>query len=144
MLRDRNLIPLSHQHQHALALCVQIDRAIAAGTGSTLAVLASSVVQQFDSEMREHFYLEEQVLFPVLSQFGTLCELVRNLIAEHRTLEVLRDQISEASDENRLADFARLLRLHVRKEEGVLFEEAQRLLSRQQLADIGMLLAVTR
>ena len=28
MLRDRNLIPLSHQHQHALALCVRLDRAL--------------------------------------------------------------------------------------------------------------------
>jgi len=27
MLRDKNLIPLSHQHQHALALCVRIERA---------------------------------------------------------------------------------------------------------------------
>ena len=27
MLRDKNLIPLSHQHQRALALCVRIDRA---------------------------------------------------------------------------------------------------------------------
>ena len=28
MLRDRNLIPLSHQYQHALALCVPIERAL--------------------------------------------------------------------------------------------------------------------
>jgi len=31
MLRDKNLIPLSHQHQHALALCVRLDRALQAG-----------------------------------------------------------------------------------------------------------------
>jgi hypothetical protein len=27
MLRDKGLIPLSRQHQHALALCVRIERA---------------------------------------------------------------------------------------------------------------------
>jgi hemerythrin-like domain-containing protein len=27
MLRDKSLIPLSRQHQHALALCVRIERA---------------------------------------------------------------------------------------------------------------------
>ena len=27
MLRDKSLIPLSHQHQRVLALCVRIDRA---------------------------------------------------------------------------------------------------------------------
>jgi len=26
MLRDKALVPLSRQHQHALALCVRIDR----------------------------------------------------------------------------------------------------------------------
>ena len=31
MLRDKNLIPLSRQHQHALALCVRIDRASPVG-----------------------------------------------------------------------------------------------------------------
>jgi len=31
MLRDKNLVPLSHQHQHYLALCVRLDRAIQAG-----------------------------------------------------------------------------------------------------------------
>ena len=31
MLRDRNLIPLSHQHQHALALCVRLDRGLKSG-----------------------------------------------------------------------------------------------------------------
>ena len=30
MLRDKALIPLSHQHQHCLALCVRLDRAIQA------------------------------------------------------------------------------------------------------------------
>ena len=31
MLRDRNLIPLSRQHQHALALCVRLDRDLKSG-----------------------------------------------------------------------------------------------------------------
>ena len=31
MLRDKNLIPLSHQHQHALAMCVRLDRALVKG-----------------------------------------------------------------------------------------------------------------
>ena len=37
MLRDKNLIPLSRQHQHALALCVRIERAIQAGEIDTQA-----------------------------------------------------------------------------------------------------------
>jgi hemerythrin-like domain-containing protein len=39
-----------------------------------------------------------------------------------------------------MLEFSRLLRLHVRKEETVLFEQAQRLLSREQLDTVGHLL----
>ena len=48
MLRDNNLIPLSHQHQHALALCVQIDRALAkisAGTYGTCEQCGNAIPQ---------------------------------------------------------------------------------------------------
>ena len=142
MRRDPSLIPLSHQHQHALALCVLIDRGLASATVSDrLPELAVIVVQQFDSEMRKHFQAEELVLFPVLSEFEDTTDLVRSLLAEHRTLEAVRDLVTESSDNDAIARFSELLRLHVRKEEGLLFEEAQRLLSAEQLVDIGKRLA---
>ena len=142
MLRDPSLIPLSHQHQHALALCVQIERGLAGATaGKGLAELALAVMQHFDSEMRNHFRAEETVLFPLLSDFESTRVLVRSLIDEHRSLEELRNGLGQAPDQHRIAEFAQLLRLHVRKEEGVLFEEAQKLLSREQLAELGERLA---
>jgi hemerythrin-like domain-containing protein len=142
MQRDRVLIPLSHQHQHALALCVQIDRSLAAGApANSIDVLARTLVEQFDSEMRSHFSKEEQVLFPAMSQFETTRELVTELVAEHRSMQTLRDTLKESPDKGAVAEFSAMLRLHVRKEEGVLFEEAQRLLTREQMDAIGKLLA---
>jgi hemerythrin-like domain-containing protein len=142
MLRDPSLVPLSHQHQHALALCVQIDRRLASATANDrVPELAAVVVQQFDSEMRHHFNAEELVLFPVLAKFDATTDLVRSLLAEHRTMEALRDVVNESCDTDAIARFSEVLRLHVRKEEGLLFEEAQRLLSPEQLADLGNRLA---
>jgi len=63
MLRDRNLIPLSHQHQHALALCVQIDRSLQAGTADVQA-LQAQIRTMFNLEIRGHFAAEEEALFP--------------------------------------------------------------------------------
>jgi hemerythrin-like domain-containing protein len=56
-------------------------------------------------------------------------------------MEALRDVVSESCDTDAIARFSEVLRLHVRKEEGLLFEEAQRLLSPEQLADLGKRLA---
>ena len=123
MLRDRALVPLSHQHQHALALCVQIDRALAAEPGTEmLQRLADTLVEQFDSEMRKHFAAEEDVLFPAMADFEHTRDLVAELLAEHRRLESLRDSIYQLKRGEDLAEFSSILRAHVRKEEGVLFE----------------------
>ncbi len=67
MLRDRALIPLSHQHQHALALCLLTERALAAAyTHGILRDQARNIVKHFDDEMRKHFDVEEEALFPAL------------------------------------------------------------------------------
>jgi len=71
MLRDKSLIPLSRQHQHALALCVRIDRASPVPQDD-LAAWQSEIVQHFAQEVRFHFAAEESVLFPGARQFAEL------------------------------------------------------------------------
>ena len=62
MLRDKNLVPLSRQHQHALALCVRLDRAIQAG-GVDLEAWQAEIQQIFEQEITFHFAAEEKELF---------------------------------------------------------------------------------
>ena len=59
MLRDKNLVPLSRQHQHALALCVRIDRA-APIAEPDLAEWHREIAQHFHAEIHVHFAAEEQ------------------------------------------------------------------------------------
>ncbi len=137
MLRDKSLIPLSHQHQHALALCVRIDRA-GRIPESALAAWQAEVAEHFRSEISVHFAAEEKVLFPEARRFSDLVPLVEELLSEHAAL---RSDFAQAevgrltSDE--LSMFAARLSAHVRKEERQLFERMQEWMGAEELADLG-------
>ena len=137
MLRDKNLIPLSHQHQHALALCVRIERASPIPDADLVAWQAE-VAQLFQNEVRVHFDAEERVLFPAARRIEELAPLVEELVNEHHELRTscARAGANEMSAAD-LAAFSRILSNHVRKEERRLFEQLQEFLSADQLATLG-------
>ena len=85
MLRDKNLIPLSHQHQRALALCVRIDRASPIAESDSAAWNAE-LQQIFRREIAVHFSAEEQIVFPAAGQFKELAALVEDLLVDHAAL----------------------------------------------------------
>jgi hemerythrin-like domain-containing protein len=133
MLRDPSLIPLSHQHQHALALCVMTDRSLAADPAqANVERLAQRCVDRYEVELANHFEVEEQVLFPAAP--STLTE---ELTADHRQLEVMISRLRQSPTADLLREFTGLLRSHVRREESELFEQMQRDLPRNQLDQVG-------
>jgi hemerythrin-like domain-containing protein len=137
MLRDPSLIPLSRQHQHALALCVRIERALQAG-GVDLTAWQEEVEQHFTQEIQFHFAAEEQVLFPKAKRFPELAALVEELSDEHRRLRECFARAHERSmDGGGLGAFASLLSGHIRKEERQLFEAVQKLVEADELRRIG-------
>ena len=137
MLRDKNLIPLSHQHQRALALCVRIDRASPIAD-MDFPAWQTEIAQLFQTEIEIHFAAEERVLFPAACEFGELAPLVADLLADHAWL---REGFSRVTAENPsavdLQALGQRLSEHIRKEERQLFERMQGLSSREQLADLG-------
>jgi len=137
MLRNKNLIPLSHQHQRALALCVRIDRAQPI-PAADLESWQSEIAQLFVSEVRIHFSAEEDVLFPSARRFPELIPLVDELTAEHAALRDLFSQadVRRMSSQTLLA-FAQLLSAHIRKEERQLFERLQHLMPSEDLDILG-------
>ena len=137
MLRDKSLIPLSHQHQHALALCVQIDRALKSGKPE-LDHWQSEVERLFRDEIRYHFESEEMVLFPTAERAGSLGPLVDELRVEHGLLRKYADAAAKrALTMAELQSFVESLSAHIRKEERQLFEELQKLLSADDLVRLG-------
>jgi iron-sulfur cluster repair protein YtfE (RIC family) len=137
MLRDKSLIPLSRQHQHALALCVRIDRASPI-SGSDLAAWQTEITQLFQSEIGIHFAAEERVLFPAAARISELAPLVGELLADHTDLRAafVKAEAHNLSAAD-LSDAARRLSAHIRKEERQLFERMQELLSQEELALLG-------
>jgi hemerythrin-like domain-containing protein len=138
MLRDKSLIPLSRQHQHALALCVRIDRASPI-PDADLRTWDEEIAQQFEAEIQFHFAAEERLLFPVARKFEELTALADELQAEHT---VLRNSFSEAEARKLtawgLSAFAERLSRHIRKEERQLFERMQELVKPEELAALGV------
>jgi hemerythrin-like domain-containing protein len=142
MLRDKNLVPLSRQHQHALALCVRIDRA-APIPESDLAAWQGEIAQHFRAEICFHFAAEEQFVFPCAQTFPELNLLVEELLSEHAWL---RERFAKAETQDmaavEIAEFARMLSAHIRKEERQLFERLQELMNDRELAVLGQKLDI--
>ncbi|MCZ2147568.1 MAG: hypothetical protein LC126_07315 [Bryobacterales bacterium] len=121
MLRDPNLIPLSHQHHNGLAPCVLTNRSLVKdGSPENLHRLANP------------FAIDEEVLFAALN-----ISLVARPRQDHRRLELLVDTLRQSPFEPPVREFTALLHSHIRIEESGLFEQAQQLLSREALDQPG-------
>jgi hemerythrin-like domain-containing protein len=137
MLRDKNLIPLSHQHQHALAMCVRLERALAKGAAD-LDAWQQEIAGIWEGEIRYHFEAEEKVLFPAAEKYAALKPLVKQLLSEHGTLRhFFALARSGRLDTGELKTFGETLSQHIRTEERQLFEECQRLMAAEELARTG-------
>jgi len=137
MLRDPNLVPLSRQHQHALGLCVRIDRGIGAEVVD-LEAWQSEIQQLFKQEIAVHFEAEEQDIFPAANRIPELKNLVQELKAEHVTLrELFTRAANRTLDEEGLRSLGEKLADHIRKEERQLFEQMQTLMSPEELHRLG-------
>lgn len=133
MLRDKSLIPLSHQHHNGLALGVLVRRALAEDAGpENVERQARRIVERYEIELTNHFAIEEEVLFPACP-----AALVSPLIEEHRRMEALVEKLRTEPSLAAVEEFLELLRGHIRREEDELFERIQRELPRETLDRLG-------
>jgi hemerythrin-like domain-containing protein len=137
MLRDKNLIPLSHQHQHALAMCVRLERALTKGAAD-LEAWQEEITHIWESEIRFHFGAEEKVLFPAAERYPELRPIVKHLLSEHGTLRgfFARAEMRRL-DRAALKTFGEALAQHIRTEERQLFQGCQQQMRPSEMAAIG-------
>jgi hemerythrin-like domain-containing protein len=142
MLRDKSLVPLSHQHQRALALCVRIGRAQPIPV-EDMEAWQAEIQQLFEQEIKFHFAGEDEVIFSAARQFSKLIPLVEELMVEHASLrELFCEAGARCMSPESLPTFAQQLSTHIRKEERQLFESLQQLMSAAELAHLGLQLRV--
>jgi hemerythrin-like domain-containing protein len=138
MLRDRSLVPLSHQHQHALALCVRIDRAMQSGEADLMS-WQTELGCEFKNEIAHHFLVEEQAVFPVAARFAELQALIEELLADHAILRTLFTRAASLQlNSTELEMLVERLAVHIRREERELFEGMQKVMPAEDLANVGM------
>lgn len=134
MLRDRALIPLSHQHHNGLALCVLTRRTLASDSSpASLAGATRRIVDRYELELVNHFELEEKELFAAAVEHLGPLPIVTELTAEHRAIAAMVEEMRDAPSPELLERFCALLTAHIRREEAELFEDLQRRLPRPVL-----------
>ncbi len=120
--RDASLIPLSHDHHHALVRVFEIRQALPLGNG--LERQARLTYEFYERDLVPHFRAEEEVLIPALRETGALDEAaLQRLLDEHRTLERLAGEL--VGNVEPLLPFADLLERHIRTEEREIFPAYQ-------------------
>ena len=137
MKRSDALIPLSHDHHHALDAALRLRRADAGTVGNAVA----SFLEFWERDGARHFAIEEQLVLPALPEtdetWRTATERIR---AEHAEIRARAARLATLGGEERLAVAAELgamLRDHVRFEERELFPMVEAGLSPADLDRLG-------
>jgi hemerythrin-like domain-containing protein len=143
MKRHKSLFPLSHDHQHGLALALKLKyskKPLSSSPEEEITVLKNELADKYENVLRKHFKLEEKYLVPGFEEN----KLMKQMLEEHRKLEGLYNKIVNNTEKLTLSQlreklnlFGELLDLHIRFEERELFPLIEKLLSEEQLKELG-------
>lgn len=140
--RHDSLIPLSHQHQHALALAVIIKRRWGREKGEDAwrEDMVEKIQNFYSAELIGHFDVEETILFPEMERYLGALKLVAELRGEHQNLRDLIQQLRprKAAPLEALDQFSTSIERHVRKEERQLFMEFEKRMPAAEAKRVGV------
>jgi hemerythrin-like domain-containing protein len=143
MKRHPGLVPLTHDHHHALAQARRLLLA-ARGEPSDQVAAARTFTAFFEHETRAHFREEEELLFPLLVENGReppeeLTTALMQHVRIHALVMSLRREVEEGStDASTLRAVGDLLKAHIRLEESRLFPLIERAVSDTALAALPL------
>ncbi len=138
--RHKGLAPLSRDHHQGLILAqlIKKDAPDYKDLPKTTSDKVKYTISFYKSELVKHFKNEEDILYPaVKNKSEEIDELFEDIFSEHKKIKQLMAQLE--SGENKtdiLNELGVLLELHIRKEERLLFEKIQNLLSEEELTQL--------
>lgn len=136
--RHTSLIPLTHDHHHALAMASRLINA-AGADAETRKATAHDFLGFYRKESLLHFREEEEVLLPPLLQHvEEVPEEVARVLVDHVRIHgmaaVLEESLAQgAPDGAQLKELGKTIRAHVRLEEDRLFPLIQELVPEAEL-----------
>ena len=137
--RHDSLIPLSHQHQHALALAVIIRRRFGMEMGKKhwREQQVEKIQKAWQAELKGHFEVEEGLLFPEMERHLGKIPLVEELLRDHASIHGLTKLLETSSEFPLLDGFSALLEAHIHKEERELFTEFEKRMPADEAVRLG-------
>jgi len=128
--RHESLIPLTHDHHHALHNA-RLLREAADGAEDERRAATDEFLAFFREYAVQHFREEEEELFPlVIDAPDAPSDAIARVLVEHVRLHALvRSLADDTSDPVAMRTLAELLRAHVRFEEDELFPAIERVTS---------------
>jgi hemerythrin-like domain-containing protein len=98
--------------------------------------------EQIKSELEVHTHIEETILYPTLRQYEELKELVLEAFEEHKQVKTLIREIEglvEGSErlDAKLTVMGENVEHHVEEEENEMFPKVEKLMSREELEELG-------
>ena len=126
MKRHPSLVPLSHDHHHALVEARRLRRS-SDGDEEARRTAAVGFLRFFSTETIRHFREEEELLFPALVDAdGSGDDLLVRALLEHQRIHALVAQLERGlthgeADASRMRELGKLLDVHIRLEERELF-----------------------
>jgi iron-sulfur cluster repair protein YtfE (RIC family) len=123
--RHESLIPLTHDHHHALAEARRLQLAAGRDTPDRVAA-ADTFLEFFGTETIGHFREEEEEIFPLVIDAAEAKDPLIRLLLDHVQIHGLvgRLQVELAGDgpsEDTMTAIASTLQNHIRYEEKVFF-----------------------
>ena len=124
-MRDEALMPLTHDHHHALAAARRLGLA-AKGDVEERTVRAGEFISFFRTETLQHFREEEETVFPLIVEAPEAEEVLGRVMLEHLRIHALVATLRRETDAGHpspatMETLAELLQDHVRFEEKVVF-----------------------
>ena len=139
MKRHERLIPLTHDHHHALAQARHLRMGAEAELDERIAALRR-FVDFYESDALLHFREEEEMVFPLVvdrpeAEPG-LTRLMMEHLRMHALVRVLRGQ-ADCPAAGTMNELATMLEGHIRFEEKTLFPLVERLAA-SELGDVEL------
>ena len=134
MKRHPALVSLSRDHHHALVIARQLRNAAT----QTASEATRAFLSHWDTEQKQHFRLEEELLLPAYAAHGAPDHpTVIRMLLDHMLIRRDADQLANAPRLELLHDLGARLAAHVELEEHELFPLIEQTIPEPELDALG-------
>jgi hemerythrin superfamily protein len=135
---------LKEDHQRVADLFEQLE-----GTTERAKKTRDELFRKVYQELDVHSRMEEELLYPILKKSEETREIANEAVEEHRVVKQLLKELDVSNKGNeewsaRLTVLKENVEHHVEEEEGEMFKKARKVLSQQQLEDLGDRMATAK